>query len=584
MYRYLAALLLATSVWAQFQTAQQYPPAGYPQYQPPDNQGQEAGTDQQHGVARISVAQGDVNVKRGDNGQLSGAIVNAPLMSQDRLETSPGSRAEVQFDAANVIRLAPNTDIGLPNLAYQRYQVQLGMGTIMVRVLSNSPAQFEIDTPSVAFHPTSQGEYRISVFDNGTSEISVRSGRVEMSGPRGSQIVNQGQSLLVRGDPADPEFQSAYEPPRDQFDEWSASRDAELLSASSSQYLSPDVDGAADLDRYGNWVPSQYGQVWEPQVQSTDWSPYSDGQWTYAGYYGWTWVGYEPWGWAPYHYGRWFWNTGRGWCWWPGARGFGITWSPALVSFFGFGGGLGWVSLAPFEIFHPWWGRGFRSFDSFRANDLGRYYRNAAIRGGAMTARLGAFGGEGQRYSMATRGQLASADLYRGRIPISPSASSYRFSERPAVANARLSQAAARPFFSRQQQFSSPRSVSGSGGWQHFGSPGNVAPQQRQSFASRPYGSTENAWHSFGQPQSPAARYNYSAPASHYNYNQPSASHYNYRAPSTSHYSAPATPHYSAPSTHSAPSFQGNAGSHSGGGSGRSGGGHSGGGGGGHRR
>jgi hypothetical protein len=562
MYRPVAILLLASSAWAQFQTAQQQ----YPPYQTAEDQGQDVAADQQHGVARISVAQGDVNVKRGDNAQLTGAIVNAPLMTRDHLETSSGSRTEVQFDGANLIRLGPNTDLGFANLAYQRYQVQLGIGTVIVRVVRVSQAQLEIDTPSVGFRPLSQGEYRISVFDNGTSQVSVRSGRLEMSGPRGSQVVNQGQSLLVRGDSADPEFQPSYEVPRDQLDDWSASRDSELLSARSPQYVSSDIYGAEDLDRYGNWVPSQYGQVWTPQTRAADWSPYSNGQWTYADYYGWTWVDYEPWGWAPYHYGRWFWNTGYGWCWWPGARGgYGYRWSPALVSFFGFGGGLGWVSLAPYESFHPWWGRGYRSFDSFRGSDIGRYYRNAGVRGGAMTAGLGAFGGAGHSYRVATRGDLGNADLYRGRVPISPNTGSYRFSDRQVVSNSRVSQPAARPFFSRQQQ--QQQTASPATGWQRFGSSGYAAPQRQQSFASRPYSgnsNSESGWHSFGQPQAQSApRYNY-----------------NYRAaPSMPRYSAPSAPHYSAPS---APSFRGNSGgggSHSGGGGGHS----SGGGGGGHR-
>src|SRR5579884_606884 len=87
------------------QDAQQYPPAqqypqntypqdGYPAAQP--DQG-----DQQHGVARLSIVQGDVNVRRGDNGELVAAIVNAPLMAQDHVQTAPGSRAEVQLDYAN---------------------------------------------------------------------------------------------------------------------------------------------------------------------------------------------------------------------------------------------------------------------------------------------------------------------------------------------------------------------------------------------------------------------------------------------------------------------------------------------------
>jgi hypothetical protein len=540
-----------------------------------DDQGRDFTADQQHGVARIRVVQGDVNVKRGDNGELTGAIMNAPLMSRDHLETSGGSRAEVELDAGLIVRLAPDTDVAFANLAYQRSQLQLGIGTLIVRVLGDGPSQLEIDTPSVAFRPVSQGDYRISVFDNGTSQITVRTGRIEMSGPRGSQVVNAGQSMLVRGDSSDPEFQAAPETPRDQFDDWSAARDAEMFSARSSPYVSPEVPGAEDLDRYGNWLPSQYGQVWTPQAMPPDWSPYSNGQWTWADYYGWTWIGYEPWGWAPYHYGRWFWNAGVGWCWWPGSRlAIGFRWSPALVGFFGFGGGLGWVSLAPYEVFHPWWGRGFGGYDSFRAYGVQRYYRNAAIRGGAMTAGVGAFAGAGHRYSAATSGQLGSASVYRGGIPVARTAASYRFTERPGAVNPRLSQMASRPFFSRGQQFSAPRSTFNNApsntGWQRFGSPGNFAPARtQQNYASRP-STAESGWHTFGNSQprysAPAAP-NYRAPS--YNYRAPAAPP-RYSAPAAPHYSAPAAPKYKAPS---ASSSHGSGGGHSGGGQPRGGGG-----------
>jgi hypothetical protein len=598
MLRLFLALVLASSTWAQFQTAQQQDPAsagGYSPYPAPlpnqpnstqDDQGRDVVADQQHGVARIRLAQGDVNVKRGDNAELTGAIVNAPLLSRDHLETGSGSRAEVELDGANVVRLAPDTDVAFASIAYQRSQLQLGIGTLMVRVLRDGQAQLEIDTPSVAFRPLIPGDYRISVFDNGTSQISVRSGRIEMAGPRGSQIVNAGQSMLVRGDASDPEFQAAPGTPRDQFDDWSGSRDAEVLSSRSSQYVGADVQGAEDLDRYGNWVPSQYGQVWTPQGQAPDWSPYSNGQWTWADYYGWTWIGYEPWGWAPYHYGRWFWNTGVGWCWWPGARGgFGFRWSPAQVGFFGFGGGLGWVALAPFEVFHPWWGRGFGGYGSFRSYGIQRSYRNAAIRGGAMTAGLGAFAGAGHRYSAATGGQLSAGAVYRGGIPLSPSSASYRFTNRTVAANPRFSQLGSRSFFSRPQQFNAPRSSfnnapSAGGGWQRFGSPGNfTAAHSPQNYASRPNANGESGWHSFGQSQ--PTRNSYRAPAaSNYNYRAPVTPRSGYNVPaaprySAPRYSAPAAPKYKAPS---APSSHGNGG---GGGGGHSSGGHGGGGGGG---
>jgi hypothetical protein len=597
--------------------AQQYP--AYPQQAPdaggyggaPDTLNDQA-SDQQHGVARISITQGDVNLKRGDNGQLSAAVVNAPVMARDHLETAPGSRAEVQLDATSLIRLAPNTDIGFSDLAYQRYQVQLGIGVIVVRVLGESNAQLEVDTPSVALRPAGPGEYRISVFDNGTSQITVRSGRLEMNGARGSEMVEAGHSLLVRGDSSDPEFQTSYEIARDQFDDWSAARDGELQSSQSYRYVNADVNGARDLDAYGDWVPSEYGEAWAPRGVAADWSPYSTGQWSYQDYYGWTWVDAAPWGWAPYHYGRWFWNTGsRGWCWWPGARGSRAFWSPAQVGFFGWGrgGGLGWVALAPHEPFHAWWGRGYRGAGGFPYRggvDLGRTYRNANVRGGAMTAFGDRFSGPNQRFNVAARGQLSGANLFHGQIPVSPTQSSYRFSNRAAIANPRVAVAANRHFVTDRQSFGGQRAgqrgftpaqtfhtpASSGSGWQRFGAPGNTT---RQGFASRP--EERSGWHSFGQ-RAPAAPNSFgNAPANRSQYSSPrqnggasSGSWQGFRnsggnrggggerSQPQQHYNAPPAQHYNAPERSNRGG--GGGGSYRGGGGGSSSG-HGGGGGGG---
>src|SRR5437588_3692622 len=144
-----------------------------------------------------------------DNGQLVAAVMNAPLMAQDHLQTSPGSRAEVQLDYGNLIRLAPDTDVGFADLEYHRYQVQLGAGTIVYRVFRNSNAQTEIDTPSIAIRPVGLGEYRISMLDNGTTQITVRSGEVEIFSPRGSHTLAAGHTVLVRGNPSAPELRQA---------------------------------------------------------------------------------------------------------------------------------------------------------------------------------------------------------------------------------------------------------------------------------------------------------------------------------------------------------------------------------------
>ncbi len=173
--------------------------------------------------------------------------------------------------------------------------------------------------------------------------------------------------MYARGPASDPEFQVNNAIAPDSWDRWNDERDQFLLRSRAYDHVSRDVAGAEDLDQYGQWTTDpNYGQVWQPQVDP-GWAPYRDGRWAWEDYYGWTWVSYDPWGWAPYHYGRWF----NGDSWMVLVSGTDLShyyWSPAYVGFFGFGGhvgfgfgfgGLGWVALAPFERFHPWYGRGF---------------------------------------------------------------------------------------------------------------------------------------------------------------------------------------------------------------------------------
>src|SRR5690348_18486379 len=70
--------------------------------------------DMQRGVARISLMNGEVSVRRGDSGDWVAGVINAPLLSDDRISTAPNSRAEVQFDSANLLRLGGNAELPLP--------------------------------------------------------------------------------------------------------------------------------------------------------------------------------------------------------------------------------------------------------------------------------------------------------------------------------------------------------------------------------------------------------------------------------------------------------------------------------------
>ena len=113
--------------------------------------------DRNHGVARVSLLNGDVSVRRGDSGDLVAASLNAPLLVQDVLQTGQASRAEVQFDSSTRLRIADNAEVRMAELVAGQYQVQLGRGTTTLSIQREGGGQIEIDTPSVAVRPSRAG-------------------------------------------------------------------------------------------------------------------------------------------------------------------------------------------------------------------------------------------------------------------------------------------------------------------------------------------------------------------------------------------------------------------------------------------
>jgi len=401
------------------------------------------------GVARLSLINGDVSVRRADAGEVVAGAMNSPVMVGDAIITGQQSRAEIQFDATNMIRLGATAEVRLSELEFHRYMLQIASGTTTFRVTRNNDSFIELSTPSVALRPSHRGVYRVSVRPDGTSEIIVRLGDIDVYTQKGSEHLRAGQAMLVRGQ-TDPEFQIYDAPPQDEWDRWNASRDQAMDRASAPQHVNPDIYGAEDLDGNGQWVSNAtYGDVWAPTV-AQDWAPYRNGRWVWEDYYGWTWVSYDSWGWAPYHYGRWFWDTGRGWCWWPGARVGHSYWRPALVGFFGFGGAgvgfgfghVGWVPLAPYEPFHPWWGRGI--YGGYRSGvlnnslithnvNVSNVYRNARFENAVTGMNAHQFGRAGVgvgSYTRVSRGELQSAGLVRGQLPVAPDRASLHASDR----------------------------------------------------------------------------------------------------------------------------------------------------------
>lgn len=324
-------------------------PAARAQVDPPDR------------VGRLSDHEGKVWLYDDEAGEWNEISRNQPISTGDRLSTDNDGRAEVRI-GSTVLRLGPATDVEVRTLDDSRVDVRLGGGTLAVRARTREAAdEVSIETTEGRFRPTAPGHYRIDRIDDrlaGTAwvgemrfESSVGSVRIA-SGRRAELHQDRG---LLREDWTEVE--------RDPFSDWVARDDREDDTRTASRYVSPEMTGAEDLDRYGDWDQhTDYGPIWYPRTVVVGWAPYRYGRWTWVAPWGWTWVDDAPWGFAPSHYGRWVYHRDRwGWC--PGGYVARPVYSPALVGWIGGGhvslsfriGGpaVGWVPLAPREVYRP---------------------------------------------------------------------------------------------------------------------------------------------------------------------------------------------------------------------------------------
>jgi len=310
-------------------------------------------------AARLGFMDGTVSLQPAGVDDWVSAELNRPLTTGDRLWIQDDGRAELSIGSA-LMRLNRRTAAAFVNLDDHITQVEISAGTLVftIRDLTYGEA-FEVDTPQLAFTVLRPGKYRIDVNEQGDATlVTVVNGEGEATAAGQAYTVLPAERVKITADP--PVYTKETAPGLDPFDQWCAQRDKRDETSVSAQYVAQDVPGVEDLDEHGIWRASpEYGEMWIPTGVPEDWAPYRSGHWDWIEPWGWTWVDDMPWGYAPFHYGRWVFVTG-GWGWVPGPLGGPAIFAPALVAWLGgdgfvFGGELaiGWVPLAPGELFIP---------------------------------------------------------------------------------------------------------------------------------------------------------------------------------------------------------------------------------------
>ena len=386
-------------------------------------------------VARLSDVSGQVWLYGSDADEWIGVARNRPLTSGDRIATDNGARAEITL-GTTTLRLDAASELEVVQLDDTRFVVRLHRGSAAARLRSAAAAaEFELDTDEGRFRARSAGRYRFDRLEQ-ASDLTVLGGQAVFEGRNSALPVTAGQHAQFWLDTAGAPQYTMVQPVRDAFSNWIDDRDrAEDRVVAPVRYVSPEMTGADDLDRYGQWEQTpDYGPIWTPRTVPVGWAPYGAGHWAFVRPWGWTWVDDAPWGFAPFHYGRWV-NYRERWCWAPGTYVARPVYAPALVAWVG-GPRLsvslsigreappvGWFPLAPREVYVP----SYRSSPTYVRNVNITHVTNIT----QITTIVNNRNGEGDRRDFANRRfpgavTVVPASVVTGREAVGPSAAQFR--------------------------------------------------------------------------------------------------------------------------------------------------------------
>ena len=205
------------------------------------------------GVAYVSVADGDVR-KTDEFGDRLGVRAGDEVFAGDMIATTAGSRAEVQLNRGNFIRLGENSRLRVVQLGNRRFQFELEAGQVALSQWKHNTADVEIQAGTLTMVPLKHGTYRVEL-EGGRATALVRKGEADVGSPSGFRTIDKGRRLVVYQDSSKERTRAAAAPNKDEFDDWSERRDKVLDRDSGRRYawLPSHVYGGYGWGGYGRW-------------------------------------------------------------------------------------------------------------------------------------------------------------------------------------------------------------------------------------------------------------------------------------------------------------------------------------------
>lgn len=207
------------------------------------------------GVARISVADGDVRIRNAD-GDESQARGGDPLRPGDAVMTGRRARAEIEFDRGNFARLSGDSELRVLDLGNLAYRIHVVSGLVGLSQFERYAADLDVETDQATIRVIKPAVFTVEVREGAQTDVVVRDGQVDVATDRRTERVKKGL-ISVRGEGRDSDVRMAKAEPKSDFDDWAKRRDKMLDDGSlrGSRIYPPfwNVGVGVGWGRYGGW-------------------------------------------------------------------------------------------------------------------------------------------------------------------------------------------------------------------------------------------------------------------------------------------------------------------------------------------
>jgi hypothetical protein len=300
-------------------------------------------------------------------------VKDAPFGLEDALYAGEDAKAEFIMPSGAWMRVGANTQLQLIDMNMDATTLDVASG--MARFYNKSrEGVIKVTTPFGYAVAPAGSAFDLYVGDESMEVIAVRGAVDFVHDATGSRYqVREGGDSIIADRQSTARGNGAVD---GDWDDWNNFRESVWAKREQSRSRMADLlpepirEESYVLEDNGRWERVQYEgayrDMWRPTRVDPGWRPFTAGRWTQ--YYGDNcWIPDEPFGYVTHHYGSWVYvDAFRAWFWMPPVvRRHADTptifisfgWYPGRVGWIHGHDSVGWVPLAPNEIYYghrPW--------------------------------------------------------------------------------------------------------------------------------------------------------------------------------------------------------------------------------------